>query len=68
MLFRSLEASNDSIISEIASADDVESAWWSLDIERRRLVFDALMTVTILPKGRGGSRAFDPNLIRIEPK
>ena len=63
-----LKASNDSIISDIASADDVESAWWSLDIERRRLVFDALMTVTILPKGRGGSRAFDPNLIRIEPK
>lgn len=63
-----LEASNDSLVSEIASADDVESAWQSLSIERKRLILDALMTVTILPVGRGGSRGFDPESVRIEPK
>src|SRR5699024_1533265 len=63
-----LEASNDSIMSEIASADDVESAWQSLSIERKRLILDALMTVTVLPVGRGGSRGFDPESVRIDPK
>lgn len=64
-----LSASNDSPVSEIADADDVESAWWSLDIERRRLILDALMTVTILPVGRGGARGgFKPESVRIEPK
>ena len=64
-----LSASNDSLVSEIADADDVESAWWSLDIERRRLILDALMTVTILPVGRGGARGgFKPESVRIEPK
>lgn len=63
-----LDVTHDSLVAEVASADDVEAAWWSLDIERQRLVFDALMTVTILPKGRGGSRAFDPELIQIDPK
>ena len=62
-----LNASHDSLVSNIASADDVEDAWMSLDLERKRLVLDALMTVTILPTtgGRGG---FKPESIRFEPK
>ena len=62
-----LNASHDSLVSNIASADDVEDAWLSLDLERKRLILDALMTVTILPTtgGRGG---FKPESIRFEPK
>jgi hypothetical protein len=38
-----------------------------LDLEGRRMVIDALMTVTVLPGGVG-QRGFDPNLIRIDLK
>lgn len=62
-----LQASNDSIISDIASADDVEDAWASLDLERKRLVLDALMTVTILPTA-GGRGGFRPESVLFEPK
>lgn len=63
-----LDASNDSLVADIAAADDVEGAWLSLDIERKRLILDALMTVTVLPVGRGGARGFDPDTVRIDPK
>lgn len=64
-----LTSSESSIITEVANSEDVESAWWGLDIERRRLILDTLMRVTILPVGRGGAqRGFDPESVKIEPK
>ena len=55
-----LETSNTSLVSEIASADDIESAWLSLDLERKRLILDALLTVTVLPVGRGWASGLRP--------
>lgn len=64
-----LDVTKDSLVAEVADADDVESAWSGLDIERQRLIMDALMTVTILPVGRGGARAgFKTESIQIDPK
>lgn len=58
-----------SLVAQVASADDVEAAWWDLGIERRRLVLDALVKVTILPVGRGGSQGgFDPETVRVESR
>lgn len=45
----------------------VESRWEGLDVDRRRLLVDELMTVTIEPIMPGHVR-FDPTLIRIEPR
>jgi site-specific DNA recombinase len=43
------------------------AAWDALSLAKRRAVVDVLITVTILPTGRGG-RAFKPESVRIEWK
>ncbi|WP_413455805.1 recombinase family protein [Glutamicibacter sp. FR1] len=45
----------------------VESKWKALDIDRRRMLVDELVTVTIEPIAPGHVK-FDPDLIRIEPR
>jgi hypothetical protein len=45
----------------------VESKWKALDMDRRRLLVDELVTVTIEPIVPGHVK-FDPDLIRIEPR
>lgn len=45
----------------------VEEVWWGLDMDRRRMIVDAIMTVTIEPAVKGNWK-FTPELIRIEPK
>ncbi|MBA2446228.1 MAG: recombinase family protein [Nocardioidaceae bacterium] len=45
---------------------DLAGRWESLDIELKRAVIDVLMTVTILPSGRGVT--FDPTQVKIEWK
>lgn len=42
-------------------------AWEALDNDRRRLIIDTLMTVTVLPPGRG-TRTFRPETVVIEWK
>lgn len=61
------ESVSSSLLAAVADSDDVESAWWDLDIERRRLVLDMLMTVTIRAVGRGYTR-FNPESIGLEWK
>jgi DNA invertase Pin-like site-specific DNA recombinase len=46
---------------------DAAQRWAAASIGTRRGVLDALMTVTLLPVGRGG-RPFDPESVRIEWK
>lgn len=57
--------------AEIADDDErravVSAAWDALDMDRRRLIVDSIMTVTIEPIKPGHTR-FDPDLIRIERK
>jgi site-specific DNA recombinase len=45
------------------------TAWWeSADIEDRRAVIDALMTIHVDPVGKSAPRRFDSERIRIVPK
>ncbi|RZU30465.1 recombinase family protein [Blastococcus saxobsidens] len=57
-------ALGDSPASQLVTADDVEAAWEGMGVRDRRSVIDMLMTVTILPAGKG--RPFDPEQVRIE--
>jgi site-specific DNA recombinase len=43
---------------------DVATTWAALSDDRRRAVIEVLMTVTLLPPGRG-SRVFDPETVQI---
>ena len=45
----------------------VESKWKALDMDRRRMLVDELVTVTIEPIMPGHVK-FDPDLVRIEPR
>ena len=45
----------------------VEAKWKTLDVDRRRMLVDELVTVTIEPIAPGHVK-FDPDLIRIEPR
>ena len=45
----------------------VEAKWKVLDADRRRMLVDELVTVTIEPITPGHVK-FDPDLIRIEPR
>ena len=52
-------------------ADGVAEAWAAANVDQRKAVIRALMTVTILkaPRGRrAGGEYFDPAYVRIEPK
>ncbi len=55
------------LLSGLLGVADVETAWRSLSLSRRRAVVEALMAVTILPT-RQGVRTFDPSTVRIEWK
>lgn len=46
---------SESPLTGIADADDIEQAWESTSVERKRAVTDALVTVTLMP-GRPGRR------------
>lgn len=55
------------LLADLLGVADVEAAWRSLSLSRRRAVVEALMAVTILPT-RQGVRTFDPSTVRIEWK
>lgn len=69
-----LEAAHDRMVDygraerlgNLVGAQDIRAAWEGLDLERRRGVVDALMTIHINPVGRG--KRFDPESIRIDWK
>ncbi len=49
-----------SALDGIGSAPDPGSAWLDAPIERQRLVLDSLLTVTLLPSGRGRPAGWKP--------
>jgi site-specific DNA recombinase len=55
------------LLGPLITAEDVVRAWAMYERPRQRLVVDMLMTVRVLPPGRG-ARLFDPNTVPIEPK
>lgn len=54
-------------LGPLVAADDPVTAWQELDVQQRRSVVNALMTVTLL-KPEGGRRGFDPDSVRIDWK
>jgi len=59
-------ATVDPALRKLLTAADPAVAWPQLDLEAQRRVVDRLMTVTVLPMGRGyHSRIFDPATVEI---
>ena len=56
-------AMGESVAAGVAGAADVNAAWQALSLNRQRTVVDELMTVTLLPSGRG--QRFDPAHVAI---
>jgi site-specific DNA recombinase len=56
-----------SVVGDLITAEDVAAAWGELDLDQRRAVIDALVTVTLLSPGQG-ARTFRPETVVIEPK
>jgi DNA invertase Pin-like site-specific DNA recombinase len=57
-------AAVDSPMQPLINAEDIRNAWHRLGLSHQRLVVQTLVTVRILPTGRG-SRIFDPSRIEI---
>jgi site-specific DNA recombinase len=57
-------ALGDSPAAALVNADDVAAAWEGLGVRSRKTAIDTLMTVTILPAGKG--QRFDPEHVRID--
>ncbi len=63
------QATIHSPLVDVVTADDVAGAWAKLDLQRRRGIVDALMSITVLPAPRGrrpGGAWFDPDSVQIE--
>jgi site-specific DNA recombinase len=56
-----------SVLGGLVGVDDVRAVWDGLELDRRRAVIDALMTITLDSPGRG-ARVFDPDTVQIEWK
>jgi hypothetical protein len=59
-------ALGDSPAAVLLNADDVTAAWAVLDVRSRKAAVDTLMTVMILPAGKG--QRFDPEHVHIQWK
>jgi hypothetical protein len=60
------DAGRADVLGPLIAADDVASAWAGLDVDRRRAVVEKLMTVTLLPPGKG-RRTFREETVEISP-
>ena len=53
------------IFEDLIGAKDVRKAFDSLDLGRQRTIVDTLMTIRVLPVGKGTGRVFDPAYIDV---
>src|SRR4051812_28743765 len=60
-----IDAGRVPVLGELVTAADVLATWDALDLDRRRAAVDTLMTLTLLPPGRG-ARTFNPETVRID--
>jgi site-specific DNA recombinase len=72
---RIADSSRTQVLVGLVDQADPAAAWAGLDIDRRRAVIHHLMTVTLLPSGKGrrkgwkpGESYFDPSTVRIDWK
>ncbi|MGH6691141.1 MAG: recombinase family protein [Gammaproteobacteria bacterium] len=59
-----VHASRADVLGDLVRAGDPGKVWDGLDVDRQRAVIDTLMTVRLLPPGRG-ARTFDPATVEI---
>ena len=59
-------ALGESPVTALIAAEDIPAAWRAMSLRDRKQVVDRLMTVTILPAGKG--QRFDPEHLKIEWK
>jgi site-specific DNA recombinase len=64
---RMADAGRVDVLGPLVQAKDVRKAWGALGIARQRGPIDALMTVKIMPPGRG-AKTFRPETVIIEPR
>jgi len=50
---------------DVIDAGDPRAAFHKLPLERKRELIEAMVTVTIMPIGHGGSKVFDPLMVEI---
>ena len=60
-----IDAGRVPVLGELVTAADVLATWQALDLDRRRAAVDTLMTLILLPPGRG-ARTFNPETGRID--
>jgi hypothetical protein len=60
-------ATHADVLGPLVTAVDVEEAWAGYELQQRRAVIDALMTITLTSPKRGRNR-FDPETVRIDWK
>jgi site-specific DNA recombinase len=58
-------ATHADVLTPLVTAPDVSEVWAGLDLQQKRLVIDALMTITLLAPKRGRQQ-FDPDTVQIE--
>ena len=63
--------SSSALANLVLAGDDLRATWEATSADVRGKIIDTLMTVTILPAGRGrrpGGEYFDPNSVDIKPR
>jgi hypothetical protein len=58
-------ASRADVLGPLVTAGDARKVWDGLDVDRQRAIVDTLMTVRLLPPGRG-ARVFDPTTVAVD--
>lgn len=60
------EAGRESVLAPLIAAGDVAAAWAALDVSLKRAAVRALMTVTLVPPGRGAHRWDPEKVVRVD--
>ena len=60
------EAGRESVLAPLIAADDVAAAWEALDMSLKRAAVTALMTVTIIPPGKGAHTWSPERVVKAE--
>ncbi|WP_368811661.1 recombinase family protein [Kocuria sp. CPCC 205263] len=62
------EAQSSPAVGAMLASGNVQEAWDAADIETRRAVVTALMSVEVLAMGKAHGKTFDPRSVRILPR
>ena len=58
----------DRYFGDVIDASDPRVAFHQLPLDRKRALIESMVTVTIMPIGRTGSKVFDPLMVEIVPR